>query len=168
MTYLFVYLIAGVICGIVCESISKSRGMEGGFLWGFFLGVIGIIVVAVRPNEGPTPSTITSSHVLYCKKCNMVYNYDKSSCVSCNSPLLETSILRTDWKDFSADKRTELKEAFSKGQYIFDGNKPPVNTVSTTIATSGADEIKKYKELLDSGIITQEEFDAKKKQLLGL
>ena len=31
-----------------------------------------------------------------------------------------------------------------------------------------ADELKKYKELLDSGIITQEEFDAKKKQLLGL
>lgn len=33
---------------------------------------------------------------------------------------------------------------------------------------SGADEIKKLKELLDSGIITQEEFEAKKKQLLGL
>ena len=28
--------------------------------------------------------------------------------------------------------------------------------------------ISKYKELLDSGAITQEEFDAKKKQLLGL
>lgn len=33
---------------------------------------------------------------------------------------------------------------------------------------SNADELKKYKELLDSGIITQEEFDAKKKQLLNL
>lgn len=33
---------------------------------------------------------------------------------------------------------------------------------------SAADEIKKYKELLDMGVITQEEFDAKKKQLLGL
>ena len=33
---------------------------------------------------------------------------------------------------------------------------------------SSADEIKKYKELLDMGVITQEEFDAKKKQLLGL
>ena len=33
---------------------------------------------------------------------------------------------------------------------------------------SNADEIKKYKELLDSGVISQEEFDAKKKQLLGL
>ncbi len=31
-----------------------------------------------------------------------------------------------------------------------------------------ADQLKKYKDLLDSGIITQEEFDAKKKQLLGL
>ncbi len=33
---------------------------------------------------------------------------------------------------------------------------------------SEADELKKFKELLDSGIISQEEFDAKKKQILGL
>lgn len=33
---------------------------------------------------------------------------------------------------------------------------------------SAADEIKKFKNLLDEGIITQEEFDAKKKELLGL
>ncbi len=41
---------------------------------------------------------------------------------------------------------------------------------STTVVqqTSAADELKKFKELLDSGVITQEEFDAKKKQLLGL
>ena len=34
--------------------------------------------------------------------------------------------------------------------------------------TDSMSEIKKYKELLDSGIITQEEFDTKKKQLLDL
>lgn len=34
--------------------------------------------------------------------------------------------------------------------------------------TSAADEIKKYKELLDMEAITQEEFDIKKKELLGL
>lgn len=37
-----------------------------------------------------------------------------------------------------------------------------------TMYQSNADELKKYKELLDSGIISQEEFEAKKKQLLGL
>ena len=34
--------------------------------------------------------------------------------------------------------------------------------------TSDADELKKFKALLDEGIISQEEFDAKKKQILNL
>ena len=42
------------------------------------------------------------------------------------------------------------------------------NDSGTVQAVSAADEIKKFKELLDMGVITQEEFDAKKKQLLGL
>ena len=42
----------------------------------------------------------------------------------------------------------------------------PVTNI--TQEQSSADELKKFKDLLDSGIITQEEFDAKKKQLLGL
>lgn len=40
--------------------------------------------------------------------------------------------------------------------------------ISNVAQISVADEIKKFKELLDNGIMTQEEFDAKKKQLLGL
>ena len=40
--------------------------------------------------------------------------------------------------------------------------------VSNNQKLSKADELKQFKELLDSGIITQEEFDAKKRQLLGL
>lgn len=39
---------------------------------------------------------------------------------------------------------------------------------SKHISTSNADEIKKFKELLDIGAITQEEFDTKKNQLLNL
>lgn len=35
-------------------------------------------------------------------------------------------------------------------------------------ALSAADEILKFKNLLDSGVITQEEFESKKKELLGL
>lgn len=44
----------------------------------------------------------------------------------------------------------------------------PTAEVKQEIPQSNADELKKYKELLDSGIISQEEFDAKKKQLLGI
>lgn len=41
-------------------------------------------------------------------------------------------------------------------------------TSTQSAQPSSMDELKKLKELLDMGIITQEEFDAKKKQLLGL
>lgn len=41
-------------------------------------------------------------------------------------------------------------------------------TVEVKQESSNADELKKYKELLDSGAITQDEYDAKKKQLLDL
>ena len=40
--------------------------------------------------------------------------------------------------------------------------------VTPALVVDETDKLKKYKELLDMGIITQEEFDAKKKELLGL
>ena len=42
------------------------------------------------------------------------------------------------------------------------------NTVNNASNISTADEIRKYKELLDCGAITEEEFNAKKKELLNL
>jgi hypothetical protein len=45
--------------------------------------------------------------------------------------------------------------------YTFQGG-------SAVPQTGAAEEIQKYKELLDSGVITQAEFESQKKQLLGL
>ena len=42
------------------------------------------------------------------------------------------------------------------------------SSVIQSTPQSNASELKQYKELLDSGVITQEEFDAKKRQLLDL
>ena len=41
-------------------------------------------------------------------------------------------------------------------------------TANVVNQISQADELKKYKELLDNNVITQEEFDKKKKQILNL
>ena len=43
-----------------------------------------------------------------------------------------------------------------------------IKPATNIIQKSDADELGKYKKLLDDGVITQEEFDAKKKQILGL
>ena len=62
---------------------------------------------------------------------------------------------RTEIKKIITDKMAEF--ATKTEQFIV----PASNDTSF-------DDIRKYKELLDSGIITQEEFDLKKKQILGL
>ena len=51
MEYFITYMIVAVIFGFVTKAINNSRGREGGFWWGFFLGIIGIIIVAVRPKD---------------------------------------------------------------------------------------------------------------------
>ncbi len=62
--------------------------------------------------------------------------------------------------------RDDIYKVISKLLAMRQNKTHHVTTVQAS--SSNADELKKYKELLDSGIITQEEFDAKKKQLLGL
>jgi hypothetical protein len=48
--------------------------------------------------------------------------------------------------------------------------KPSANTqvAATQETSSAAEEIKRFADLRDAGVITEEEFDAKKKQLLGI
>ena len=105
MGCLVVYLIVGLVCGFVSKSINENRGGEGGFWWGFLLGVIGIVVVAVRPMEG---------------------------------------------------------NATNLNSYQ---NQAPINSAPVAKQNT-ADELKKYKELLDQGVITEEEYQTKKEQLL--
>ena len=59
-----------------------------------------------------------------------------------------------------------LQDAMNK--IVLAGDQPVSHQGEAAAKEDTADEIKKFKELLDCGAITQEEFDAKKKQLLGL
>ena len=65
--------------------------------------------------------------------------------------------------DFATSVANEIRAAFENYK-----NNDVVEVTGAAPAFSAADELKKFKELLDMGIISQEEFDAKKKQLLGL
>ena len=47
-------------------------------------------------------------------------------------------------------------------------NEKNIKSNSTTSAPTSVEQVKEMKELLDMGIITLEEFETKKKELLGL
>lgn len=72
----------------------------------------------------------------------------------------KASNISIDMEEFMKESNRVFDEGLKSSKEIV-----PIQ-VNETVST--ADELKKFKELLDSGIITQEEFDAKKKQLLGI
>ncbi|MGM0238437.1 SHOCT domain-containing protein [Enterococcus sp. AZ103] len=59
-----------------------------------------------------------------------------------------------------------LKSIVTKLESIIQPNKDSINNHQSNY--SDADELRKYKQLLDDGIITQEDFDSKKKKILDL
>ena len=63
------------------------------------------------------------------------------------------------------DKQSVDRIASALNEILFDLKS---HTATESASSSNVDEIRKYKSLLDDGIITQEEFDAKKKELLGV
>ena len=74
----------------------------------------------------------------------------------------EGNIVLGNW---SPEKRNLISNEIRK---IVDASQSAKEGGTIINSVSPAEELKKFKDLLDSGVISQEEFDAKKKQLLGL
>ena len=84
-----------------------------------------------------------------------------------NAPVENVNLLQMKVSKTSA----AYKKAFAQAQEILSllnimTSSEKKHEVFET-AASAADEILKFKNLLDAGIITQEEFEKKKQQLLG-
>lgn len=65
---LCVFLAQGLVFGFITSAIADSKGYDCGFWWGFFLGLLGLIVVSVRPtmtkvesDQGNTAASYTQA-----------------------------------------------------------------------------------------------------------
>ncbi len=87
-------------------------------------------------------------------------------------PVVYLNLINTKFKKSSflyKQASKSVQDILSKFQIVVDQLEQEKGvTKESTSGTSSADEIKKFKELLDMDAITQEEFDTKKKELLGL
>ena len=72
-------------------------------------------------------------------------------------------------QQWEQQKHKKLKEDMPPiYEYVQDRVRAAKESKNNPANVSAADEILKFKQLLDSGIITQEEYESKKKQLLGV
>lgn len=92
------------------------------------------------------------------------YDFSSISAVTIENVMAYPSVCLTISNGEVSKLYVATKEASKMADYI--KGKLSLHTAIPTI--SAADEILKYKNLLDCGAITEEEFEAKKKQLLNL
>ena len=185
--YILIVIIQGIIFGFATKTIIANKGYDDNwFWWGFFFGLIALIVACARPqnidysyfNSQPSQPTYTGYQSSYGSNlrnaADMVHNEQvlaaggwKCSCgrvnasyvSSCSCGKSKSEVRDAEFKKKQEEERRQAeqkkREEIKKQAYVMD----ECNKVSA---------IKEYKELMDAGIITQEEFEAKKKQLLGL
>ncbi|MDE6672170.1 MAG: SHOCT domain-containing protein [Ruminococcus sp.] len=156
--YLIGSLIGGVIWGLIAQKIYNNKGYDdySGFWWGFWLSIIGLIVVACKPENYISNYNIYNGSSVYAqeeekKRLLADDNWKCNNCGQVNPRYLTTCTCGTSKSNNEPVSRPIVR---------------PENTLKKTSMT--ADELLKLKQLLDAGVLTQEEFDKMKKQLLGL
>ncbi len=153
---IIIYIIQGVIFGFAVDSVITNKGYKDNWFWlGFFFGFFALIVALSKPevthvhySESLLLQKAQKEHILdtggwKCCFCHSINAFNVTSC-SCGMS-----------KDESERRMREKQQAAAS---------------SDAFAQSEAETIEligQYKKLLDSGALTQQEFDAKKQALLS-
>ena len=171
---LICFAIAGValiVCFIVASILGGSpswafRGIEYGYYW-FFIGIfiflaLGIALYTMKCELIVTDGKVTGK-TLFGKRVDLPI----SQISVAGTGMLNRVSIATSSGSISFYGVTNQNEVFSTISELLMKRQEETKTTNKA-SESSSDELKKIKELLDEGIITQEEFDAKKKQILGL
>ncbi|WP_270943101.1 SHOCT domain-containing protein [Romboutsia lituseburensis] len=136
------------------DTVSKG-GLGRAIAGGVLLGGVGAVVGGVT-GKRKTKSVVNSLKI-------------KITLDDINVPNRYIDLIKVKTKTSSLIYKTSYKlaqEIISTLAVIVENNEK--NSTENNITYSAADEIIKFKNLLDNGIITQNEFDIKKKELLGI
>ncbi len=164
-------IINGILCGLVTQTIIEEKGYyENWFWYGLVFGEFAILAAKVKEEKHATsleytvPSYLTSdtselssvsasasnpSGKWICSKCGRTNQGYTGSCGCGMTKTENEAILKAE--SAKEAKAASVEEALKEDKEIITAHR-----------------IKAYKELLDTGAITQEEFDKKKAELLDI
>lgn len=164
--FLIIACIYGVIFGFATQKVIENKGYyENWFWWGFFFSFIALLVALSKPdqhhyyNDNLDSSREDYANEIYkrdiladggwtCFYCNRLNAYNVLTC-SCGKSKEES--------EQQVKLNEKIKASWQTESNTTDNNIDEISTIEM---------IEKYKKLLDSGAITQEEFDKKKASLL--
>lgn len=170
--YLTIIIIRGCIWGFATKIIIENKGYDDNwFWWGFFFGIIALIVACARPdcyiNTGKFVQPMSNVDRIKVQK---VQEQERN----------EDTLAAGGWQCLCGRVHASYVSSCSCGKSKFEaqnGRQKAAEEKAQEEAEKAAENmdemgkislLKEYKELMDGGVITPEEFEAKKKQLLGI
>lgn len=159
----FISLIVGiVICcifGTITKNMNEEKGYYGGFAWGFWLGIIGIIVIACKPDAR-----------LF--KCNE-REEPKSSLWERQQEEEERLLRNGGWKCFFCNRTNPgYATMCACGRTKKESKDAQKNKNESIAVEKETDSLKikldNNKKMLDDGVITKEEYEERRKKILGI
>ena len=159
----------GVIWGCVVNAVIRNRGYEENwFWWGFFFGVFALIVACTKPEVKREARRSDTD----------IYNYNNllpTTGVLNRQTGDERTLAAGSWRCVCGRVNEQRAETCACGRSKSGEKAPEEKKVPQEEKEPGGKSeqdnitaLKGYKELLEQGVITQAEFDEKKKQLLGI
>lgn len=150
----------GIIWGFATNAVISNRGYdENWFWWGFFFGFIAFIVACTKPQNSSSydERRIASQEEdrrrlrnggwkCKCGRVNPAYTG------TCACGRTQQSVRAENLAQITAREQARTQEA---------------QATKDAAELTNLQKLKEYKSLLDLGIITQEEFDKKKAEILG-
>ncbi len=187
MEYVIAYLVGVIVWGIVWGIVARAIVLNKGYyhestkwFWlGFFFALIAVIVAATKPViQSPTiadaatkPSSQPPARIRYTRTSEDEQRLLKNGGWRCDCGRVNEEYVWTCVCGKSKSGMNRRKIPTSDGAdkaTVTEQQRTAEISKAEAAPKSQAAAIREYKALLDEGIITQEEFDAKKKQLLGL
>ncbi|MBP1546504.1 MAG: SHOCT domain-containing protein [Oscillospiraceae bacterium] len=157
-TLIFI-IIVSIVWGYATQAVITNKGYdERWFLWGFFFGIIAFLVALSKPPYIPPtsnkPSNLSAIADEEDRKRKRQQNYWECSCGRMNAPYVTTCVCGLSAKEVKRQNDSAI-------QKIQENEKKTAELENLNL-------LSKYKEMLDSGVITEEEFNIKKRELLKL
>lgn len=187
------YAIGCIIAGLITVAIMKGKGHENAGVWfwcGFFLGLIGIIIAACQTNlnyvnlqnrsnnsrnTGASDSNYSSRSTIVCKSCGATNSSSSYHCQSCGAKLSKAVIAQTTGKEGQWRCKCGAQNYSYETSCHRCGEKKPFKSASESKAAapvpvqkSITEQLEELKKLQDQGLISEADFEAKKKQILGI
>ena len=190
LCWLIGVIIGGCIWGAITNAIISGKGYdENWFWWGFFFGFFAVLVALIKPRYERPMYYGDATHLTYaadryaepnsyarignvqhsipangwkCNKCGRGNASYVGTCGCGNTKTANSKPQANNNQTISIRKSTENNSTTSNSTSNTSVENKSIASISV------ADEIFKFKKLLDDGVITQEEFDKKKKQLLDM